>query len=260
MPIGPVGTQRHPTAVAGSTRPTELTPADPSSTPSSTPHQPSGEQQSGGGRAAVDADVQSDTRQRALRGDAAQQQRLAAVSGGVSAADRGPKLPADYGSLQKLSKTLPTLDPRFSSSSPNGRATMALALAIGGTEVYGAGTSGTDFFTRRGGTANTMRGFAQFNLAFHNRATSTPERYARLVGDIMNGEAPMPNSASPADHAAALTKAVRNGTVENGADLRRFMDDRGFGGSNWQGIDDGWDRGPGLGDALVQHVKDGLQI
>ena len=260
MPIGPVGTQRHPTAVAGSTRPTELTPADPSSTPSSTPHQPSGEQQSGGGRAAVDADVQSDTRQRALRGDAAQQQRLAAVSGGVSAADRGPKLPADYGSLQKLSKTLPTLDPRFSSSSPNGRATMALALAIGGTEVYGAGSSGADFFTRRGGTANTMRGFAQFNLAFHNRATSTPERYARLVGDIMNGEAPMPNSASPADHAAALTKAVRNGTVENGADLRRFMDDRGFGGSNWQGIDDGWDRVPGLGDALVQHVKDGLQI
>ena len=254
MPIGPVGTQRHPTAVAGSTRPTELTPADPSSTPSSTPHQPSGEQQSGGGRAAVDADVQSDTRQRALRGDAAQQQRLAAVSGGVSAADRGPKLPADYGSLQKLSKTLPTLDPRFSSSSPNGRATMALALAIGGTEVYGAGTSGTDFFTRRGGTANTMRGFAQFNLAFHNRATSTPERYARLVGDIMNGEAPMPNSASPADHAAALTKAVRNGTVENGADLRRFMDDRGFGGSNWQGIDDGWDRVPGLGDALVHRA------
>ena len=260
MPIGPVGTQRHPTAVGGSTRTTELTPADPSSTPSSTPHQRSGEQDSGGGRAAVDADVQSDTRLRALRGDAAQQQRLAAVSGGVSAADRGPKLPAGYGSLQKLSKTLPTLDPRFSSSSPHGRSTMALALAIGGTEVYGAGTSGADFFTRRGGTANNMRGFAQFNLAFHNRATSTPERYARLVGDIMNGEAPMPNSASPADHAAALTKAVRNGTVENGADLRRFMDDRGFGGSNWQGIDDGWDRVPGLGDALVQHVKDGLQI
>jgi hypothetical protein len=52
---------------------------------------------------------------------------------------------------------------------------------------------------------------------------------------------------------------VRSGTVANGADLRRFMDDRGFGGSNWQGIDDGWHRVPGLGDALVRHVKDGLQ-
>ena len=257
MPIRPVAPQR-PGFAIGNARGAELKPADPMST--STSPQRSGEGGGEGGRAAVDADVQSDTRLRALRGDSAQQQRLAAVSGGVPAADRGPKLPAGYGSLQKLSKTLPTLDPRFSSSSPHGRSTMALALAIGGTEVYGAGSSGADFFTRRGGTANNMRGFAQFNLAFHNRATSTPERYARLVGDIMNGAAPMPNSASPSNHAAALTKAVRNGTVANGAELRRFMDDRGFGGSNWQGIDDGWHRVPGLGDALVQHVKDGLQV
>ena len=30
---------------------------------------------------------------------------------------------------------------------------------------------------------------------------------------------------------------------------------RGFGGSNWQGIDDGWGRNPGLADALVHFLR-----
>ena len=102
-----------------------------------------------------------------------------------------------------------------------------------------------------------MLGFAQFNLAYHRQSTSTPEKYTRFVGDILTGKRPMPNSAPGANHASALTDAVEAGRIRTGADLRAFMDRRGFGGSNWQGIDDGWSRNPGLADALVRFLRDG---
>jgi hypothetical protein len=117
--------------------------------------------------------------------------------------------------------------------------------------------AGTDFFTRRGGTGNNMLGFAQFNLAYHRQTTNTPEKYARYVGDILTGARRMPNSAPAADHVRALTDAVASGQVRTGNDLRSFMDRRGFGGSNWQGIDDGWSRNPGLADALVRFLREG---
>jgi hypothetical protein len=100
-----------------------------------------------------------------------------------------------------------------------------------------------------------MLGFAQMNLAYHRQATSTPAKYADTVADMLTGKRAMPNSDPASNHAAALADAVAAGRVNNGADLRRFMDRRGFGGSNWQGIDDGWGRVPGLGDALVQFLK-----
>jgi hypothetical protein len=67
----------------------------------------------------------------------------------------------------------------------------------------------------------------------------------------------MPNSAPASNHVAALRDAITSGRVRTGADFRAFLDARGFGGSNWQGIDDGWGRNPGLADALVAFLRAG---
>ena len=208
-----------------------------------------------GQRAPVDPARQSAARRTALAADPQVHLRHHELIAATPTSTPGPHLPAGYESLHGLARQLPRLDARFSPETPRGRAALSLALAIGGTEVYGQGTADTDFFTRRGGTGNRMLGFAQMNLAFHRRATSTPERYAKTVADMLTGARPMPNSNPSANHAAALADAVENGQLQSGADLRHFMERRGFGGSNWQGIDDGWARVPGLGDALVRFLN-----
>ncbi len=202
----------------------------------------------------VDLVARDAARQAHAAGSVAVQHLQANATAPTSA---GLRLPEGYGSLERLAGRLEGLDGRFTTATPEGRSALALALAIGGTEVYGRHTTGTDFFTRRGGTGNNMLGFAQFNLAYHRQTTNTPEKYARYVGDILTGARRMPNSAPAADHVRALTDAVASGQVRTGNDLRSFMDRRGFGGSNWQGIDDGWSRNPGLADALVRFLREG---
>jgi hypothetical protein len=202
----------------------------------------------------VDIAARDAARQAHAAGSVAVQQLQASTTAPTTS---GPRLPDGYGSLERLAGRLHALDDRFSPDTPQGRSALAMALAIGGTEVYGRNTTGTDFFTRRGGTGRNMLGFAQFNLAYHRQSTSTPEKYTRFVGDILTGTRRMPNSAPASDHVSALTDAVQAGRIQTGADLRAFMDRRGFGGSNWQGIDDGWSRNPGLADALVQFLRDG---
>ncbi len=164
-------------------------------------------------------------------------------------------LPAGYGSLEALSRELVRLDDRYAPTTPQGRATLALALAIGGTEVFGQGTTGTNFFTVLGGTDNNMRGFAQFNLDYHDAETRTAQGYASHLADILEGRERMPNSDPAIDHVQALTARIADGRIRNGSDLRLFLDRQGFGGSNWQGIDDGWHRVPGLADALVRFLQ-----
>jgi hypothetical protein len=161
-------------------------------------------------------------------------------------------LGAGFESLEALAGELSRLDERFVPATSKGRATLALALALGGTEVYSRGTSATDFFTRRGGTGNNMLGFAQYNLKYHADKTDTPEKYAKFTADILTGRAPMPNGKSRKDFAAALAQAVAAGSVR---DLGAWMRQQGFGGSNWQGIDDGWKRVPGLSERLIGFVR-----
>jgi len=164
-------------------------------------------------------------------------------------------LPSGYGALEQLAQELSRLDGRFSTRTPEGRSALAFALAIGGTEVHGRHTTATDFFTRRGGTGNNMLGFAQFNLAFHRARTSTPAAYVDFLADILTGQAPLPNGAPASNHVVALRDAITSGRVASGNDFRALLDARGFGGSNWQGIDDGWGRNPGLADALVDFIS-----
>lgn len=165
------------------------------------------------------------------------------------------RLPKGFESLERLGSELAKRDPRFTLETADGRSAHALAAAIGGTEVYTRGTKKTDFFTRMGGTGDRMKGFAQFNQAYHSGKTSSPARYTRSVADILTGKASMPNGTRGSNHASALTQAVQSDQIKNGKDLIRFMKQRGFGGSNWQGIDDGWARNPGLADGLVNFLK-----
>lgn len=178
------------------------------------------------------------------------------AAGGTS--NRGQlKLGPGYESLNKLGGDLAKRDSRFGAQTAQSRAATALALAIGGTEVYSKGMNATDFYTRRGGTGNNMQGFAQYNLAYHRNNINTPDKYTRFTADILTGKRLMPNSRGKANHAANLARAVETGRVKNGADLRNWMRQQGFGGSNWQGIDDGWRRVPGLGDQLVDFIRNG---
>lgn len=167
----------------------------------------------------------------------------------------GLKLPAGYGGLEKLARELSARDGRFSNQTSTGRAATSLALAIGATEVFGQHTTATDFFTRLGGAGNRMLGFAQFNLDYHAASVQTPTAYTRHLADILTGRERMPNAAAASDHARALSDAIGAGTIRTGADLKAFLWNRGFGGSNWQGIDDGWGRNPGLADALVHYLR-----
>lgn len=176
----------------------------------------------------------------------------------IAATGSGPaRLGPGYESLNQLSGQLSNLDGRFNPSTAKGRAAQALALAIGGTEVYSKGSRANDFFTRRGGTGNNMLGFGQFNLAYHTSKTNTPQKYTGFMGDILTGRAPMPNGRKGGDHAANLVRAVESGAVRKGNDLKNWMQQNRFGGSNWQGIDDGWSRVPGLGDQLVNFIRGG---
>ena len=164
-------------------------------------------------------------------------------------------LPGGYKVLEKLADELTRRDQRFSQKTPQGRAALSIALAIGATEVHGQHTTATDFFTRLGGTGNRMLGFAQFNLAYHSTSIQSPDAYTKYLADILSGVERMPNAAAASNHARALADAVGSGQIQNGSDLKHFLWDRGFGGSNWQGIDDGWGRNPGLADALVDYLR-----
>jgi hypothetical protein len=166
-------------------------------------------------------------------------------------------LSTGYESLEQLSGQLTSLDPRFNTNTPDGRAALAIALAIGGTEVYGRGATGTDFFTRRGGTGNNMLGFAQFNLGFHRANTDTPGEYTDFLADILTGDRAQPNGRRARNWSAELSRAVQSGQIGSGAELQQWLRRSGLGGSNWQGIDDGWSRVPGLPDRLFQMLRGG---
>lgn len=180
----------------------------------------------------------------------------ASVGGGGGGALR---LGQGYESLQALSGELASRDRRFDPSTPEGRAAQVLALGIGGSEVYSRGSdpNARDFFTRRGGTGNNMLGFAQYNLAYHRAGTSNPDAYTDYLADMLTGERALPNGRQGGNVAARLAQAVQGGQISTGAQLEQWMRRQGLGGSNWQGVDDGWGRVPGLSDQLLRQLQGG---
>jgi hypothetical protein len=100
-----------------------------------------------------------------------------------------------------------------------------------------------------------MRGFAQFNQAYHAGRTGSAESYTNFMGQILNGETAQPNGRQAQDFGKMLADAVLSGSVQNGQQLIDWMQSSGLGGSNWQGVDDGWHRSPGLANQLVQMIR-----
>lgn len=187
--------------------------------------------------------------------------RATGTGGPQSLVQRG-SLGRGYEALEELGGQLPQLSTRFSSDTPEGRAATVLALAIGGTEVYSQGSTQRDFFSRRGGATldgrpNTMLGFGQFNQDYHARYTQNPSDYANYIGEMLTGARAQPNGSPARNWAAQLNQAVQSGQIRNGAQLRDWIRNSGLGGSNWQGISDGWGRVPGLENQLFQLLRGG---
>lgn len=166
-------------------------------------------------------------------------------------------IPEKYNILNKLGNSLSALHPLFNPSTSHGRAALAIALSIGGTETYGSLKGTKDFYTIMGGgrkVGNRMKGFAQFDTKYHQNKINTPKKYASFLANIITGKERMPNGKSSGDAVAGLERAILSGKVKGEEDLIRWLKANRFGGSNWQGIDDGWSRVPGLGDYLVEFV------
>jgi hypothetical protein len=161
-----------------------------------------------------------------------------------------------YNSLETLAGDLQNINSSiFNSHSPEGRAALAIALSIGGTEVFGKGMKQKDFYNLMGGTGDTMQGFAQFNTRYYNKEINTSEKYVGLLGDMITGKRRFPNGKTRLDAASKLAADIDSGRVKNGEDLIEWLKANRFGGSNWQGIDAGWARVPGLADQLVRFVR-----
>ena len=147
----------------------------------------------------------------------------------------------------------------FGGDSDEKKAALAIALAIGGTEVFGKGKKVEkvdDFYDLMGGTNNEMRGFAQFNTRYYgDDQIGSPEKYATLLGKMITGKRAFPNGKFRFNAAKKLVADIKSGEVGDGGDFVRWLKSNRFGRSNWQGIDDGWGRVPRLGDQLVDFIK-----
>ena len=173
------------------------------------------------------------------------------------------QLPSRYGILKVLGDELSGLDSDFNLDSERGRAALAIALAIGGTETYGSLKDKKDFYTLMGGgkrVNNRMKGFAQFDTRYHKDKIDTPRKYAGYLADIIGGRSRLPNGRRGVDAATGLVNAIRDGKVKGEKDFIKWLKDNRFGGSNWQGIDDGWGRVPGLGTALLKFIKEPTRV
>jgi tape measure domain-containing protein len=185
---------------------------------------------------------------------ALQAQAQARSSGGGGGSRGGLNLGSGYESLSSLGNQL-MQNQYFNPTSPEAAARLAIALGIGGTEAFGQGVTRTDHFSIMGGTNNNMRGFGQFNQAYHAGRTGNAQDYTNFMGQILNGETAQPNGRQAQDFGKMLADAVTSGTVQNGQQLINWMQSSGLGGSNWQGVDDGWSRSPGLANQLVQMIR-----
>lgn len=80
------------------------------------------------------------------------------------------------------------------------------------------------------------------------------------MADIIGGRSRLPNGRRGVDAATGLVNAIRDGKVKGEKDFIKWLKDNRFGGSNWQGIDDGWGRVPGLGTALLKFIKEPTRV
>ena len=180
------------------------------------------------------------------------------MNGGGSGGGGG-SLGSGYGALEGLQRRLAG-NQYFNPGTPNGASALALASLIAGSETLGQGSSRSDYFTMKGGSNDAMRGAFQFNTEFFERQTRTEQDQVNLLGRMLTGQSALPNGGSTKDLAQMLTDAIQRGTVSNGNQLVTWARNQGLGGSNWQGIDDGIGRIPGLANQLVRSLQGATQM
>jgi len=163
-----------------------------------------------------------------------------------------------------ISNTLEKMNPAvYNDNTIQGRAAKAIAAMLSGVEVYGTMKSPSDMFTMMGGgdrVQNRMQGFAQFDTKYHKEKINTPAKYVDFFTKTIKGQIRFPNSKQRLDAVSDLVEQINNGSIKKGEDLIRWARTRKFGGSNWEGIDIGWGRVPGLAQSLVDYVKEDSSI
>lgn len=161
-----------------------------------------------------------------------------------------------YSVLKNIEDQLQSIDRNtFNDVSQRGRAATAIAVLMGGLEVYGSIKPEDDIFNFMGGEEDKMQGFAQFNWQ-HYDEIDTPEKYVKYFGDIITGKERLPNSRRSIDAVGSLLKGVLDGKIKDRDSLKDWTQRVAkFGGSNWEGVDKGWVRIPGLAELLIDYIK-----
>lgn len=170
------------------------------------------------------------------------------------------KLDTKYKLVNNIANTLEKVNPAvYNDTTIEGRSAKAIAALLSGVEVYGTMRSSQEMFDMMGGgpsVNNRMQGFAQFDTKFHRKKINTPRKYVDFFTKTIKGQVPFPNGRQKFDAVKDLAEQVSNGTIKGGEDLIRWTKSRKFGGSNWEGIDKGWGRVPGLADSLVDYIRE----
>lgn len=172
---------------------------------------------------------------------------------------REPQLNTKFPILNRIGSKLEQINPNmFNDSTPQGRAAKAIAAMLAGVEVYGTIQNDQEMFSLMGGgkkVNNRMKGFAQFDTKYHADKIDTPQKYVDFFGKTITGRERFPNGKQRFDAVSDLAKKIEKGVIKSGDDLVKWAKQSRFGGSNWEGIDKGWGRVPGLSQSLVDYVK-----
>lgn len=173
--------------------------------------------------------------------------------------------PGNLRGLQGINNSLMQDAPNaFNLNSPQGRARLAIALGIAGTESTDwlrGNISPAQTYNMTGGANNNMRGPFQFNQAYWAAQTSTRQGQNQLLGQMLSGQKATPDSKQQKDFGTELTNAIQSGMIANGAQLKQWMSTTlGYagGGRNWQGLSDGWGRTGGLENKLFEFLSQGI--
>lgn len=172
---------------------------------------------------------------------------------------REPQLNTKFPILNRIGSKLEQINPNiFNDSTPQGRAAKAIAAMLAGVEVYGTIQNDQEMFSLMGGgkkVNNRMKGFAQFDTKYHADKINTPQKYVDFFGKTITGRERFPNGKQRFDAVSDLAKKIEKGIIKSGDDLIKWAKQSRFGGSNWEGVDKGWGRVPGLSQTLVDYVR-----
>lgn len=177
--------------------------------------------------------------------------------------------PGNLRGLQGINNSLMQDAPSaFNLNSPQGRARLAIALGIAGTESTDwlrGNISPAQTYNMMGGALKNgkpnMRGPFQFNQSYWAAQTGTRQGQNQLLGQMLSGQLATPDSKQQKDFGAELTNLMASRVISTPEQLKQWMSTTlGYagGGRNWQGLSDGWGRTGGLENKLFEFLSQGI--